>query len=262
MNYRQDKNKKNNLLKIISFIVILFFVIFFYNTFFYGLSSAFHYIARPIFSLSHSVGNSISNTRSYFYSKKTLYKENEDLKMKILEKDSILSNYNTILDENLKLKEDFGRKNTTNKMIMAIILSKPNHSIYDVIVIDIGKNENIKKGDMVYAYASVPIGRVSDVYDTTAKVVLFSTAGEKTEVVLGGSDAQMTLVGRGGGNFEMIIPRDFELAEGTEVHLPSINPYVVAKSVKVISDAHDSIKKVLLTSPINIQNLKFVQIEK
>ena len=260
MNYRQDKVKKNSLLKIIATIIVLFFVIFFYNTFFYGLSSAFHYIARPIFSFSHSVGNSISNTRSYFYSKKSLYKENEDLKMKILEKDAILSNYNTILDENFKLKEDFGRKNIVGSMVLASVLSKPSHSVYDTIIIDIGKNENIKKGDMVYAYASVPIGRVSDVYDTTAKVVLFSTSGEKTEVVVGGSDVQMSLIGRGGGNFEMIVPRDFELAEGTEVHLPSINPYVVAKSVKVISYAHDSIKKVLLTSPINIQNLKFVQV--
>ena len=72
----------------------------------------------------------------------------------------------------------------------------------------------------------------------------------------------MQVVGRGGGNFEMTLPRDFDLPEGTALTLPGINSYLLARVVTVISDPRDSYKKALLVSPVNIQELKFVQIEK
>jgi cell shape-determining protein MreC len=139
----------------------------------------------------------------------------------------------------------------------------------------VGEDVGLKVDALVYAFDSIPIGRVKEVNNSTSKVVLFSTSGEKTEVVIDGQPARnalsitpaggdnfMELVGRGGGNFEMVIPRDFELASGTLVHLPGITPYVVAKVEDIISDPRDSLKKALLVSPVNIQNLKFVQVEK
>ena len=42
-----------------------------------------------------------------------------------------------------------------------------------------------------------------------------------------GKDIFMKVVGRGGGNFEMIIPRDLTVSKGDQVVLPGISPYVV-----------------------------------
>ncbi|MDQ3245278.1 MAG: hypothetical protein M3P22_02970, partial [bacterium] len=59
-----------------------------------------------------------------------------------------------------------------------------------------------------------------------------------------------------------IIHRDLEIQEYTELHLPGLPTSVIAKMQAIISDPHDSTKKALLTSPVNIQELKFVQVEK
>ena len=72
----------------------------------------------------------------------------------------------------------------------------------------------------------------------------------------------MEAIGRGGGNFEMILLRDFVLKEGTEIVLPGIVPFVLGKVKAIISDPRDSFQKALLVSPVNIQEIRFVQVEK
>ena len=59
----------------------------------------------------------------------------------------------------------------------------------------------------------------------------------------------------------MIIPRDLTLAEGDQAVLPGINPYVVGIVQTIISDPRDPFIKALLTSPVNMQELKFVEVE-
>jgi hypothetical protein len=72
----------------------------------------------------------------------------------------------------------------------------------------------------------------------------------------------MQLVGRGGGNFEMILPRDLVVANEATVVLPGITPYVVAVVETILTDPRDSYQKALLASPINIFELNLVEVEK
>ncbi len=108
----------------------------------------------------------------------------------------------------------------------------------------------------------VPIGRVSDVYQSSSKVVLFSNSGERTQVVVGDKNVFMAVVGRGGGNFEMVVPKEKTLMKGDQVLLPGINSYVVGIVETIISDPRDPFVKALLVSPVNIQELKFVEVVK
>ncbi|MDQ3245058.1 MAG: hypothetical protein M3P22_01805, partial [bacterium] len=217
MNHRLDKKNKNkSFLQITVLGILLLLVIVFYNPMFRGLSYIFHIISRPVLILTNTIGGKIYNMQSFLESKNILLKENETLRNKLNENEANMANYNSILAENTKLKEDWGRKKENTNMIVATILSKPNISLYDTLIIDIGENNNIKIGNNVFAFGSVPIGRVREVYKNSSKVVLFSTGGEKTQVVLSGQDIFLELVGRGGGNFEMIIPRDLEIPEYTE----------------------------------------------
>jgi len=59
----------------------------------------------------------------------------------------------------------------------------------------------------------------------------------------------------------MILPRDFVLEKGNEVVLPGITPYTLGVVETIISDPRDSFQKALLVSPVNIQELKFVEVE-
>jgi len=71
----------------------------------------------------------------------------------------------------------------------------------------------------------------------------------------------MEVAGRGGGNFEMIVPRDFTIVKGDVALLPGIFPYVLGVVEIIISDPRDPFIKALLVSPVNIQELKFVEVE-
>ena len=182
------------------------------------------------------------------------------MQLKLAENEARMANYNSVILENLNLKETLGRKNSKTNMVLSAILSKPNQSSYDTLIIDVGIEQGIKEGNTVFALGNIPVGAIAKTYLHSSTVKLFSTSGEKTQAVVSGN-IYLELVGRGGGNFEMIIPADFKLVKGDEVVLPGITPYVLAITETMISDPRDSAVKALLVSPVNIQELKFVQVE-
>ena len=59
----------------------------------------------------------------------------------------------------------------------------------------------------------------------------------------------------------MILTRDFILLKEDQVVLPGINTYVVGVVETIISDPRDSFQKALLIAPVNIWELKFVEVE-
>ena len=254
------KTKRKNFLYILIGIFILLILIYFRSGIFNGFSYASHAIFRSVLIFGNNVGEKLSNTGSFFYSKKTLLLKNESLKSQLDEMSARVSNYNSVLDDNLKIKEILGR--TGEKVvILAGILSKPNQSAYDTLIIDAGINQNIFVGQRVFAFGNVSIGRIAEVYANSSKVILFSNPGEKTDVIIPSKNIFMQAIGRGGGNFEMILPRDFVLEKGNEVVLPGITPYVLGIVQSILSDPRDSFQKALLVSPVNIQELKFVEVE-
>lgn len=271
MNYLLDKKiKKKKFLSVILFVFICLVLFYFRLGIWNSLSLFSHIVFRPVLAVGNSIGNKLGSVGSYFVSKKTLYLENENLKLELDKSKAMMTNYDSILAENMNFKEILGRKDETRPngssgretvMILSAILSKPNQSLYDTLIIDIGINQGLQIGDIVFALGNVPIGRISNTYANSSKVILFSNSGETTQVVVGEKNIFMELKGRGGGNFEMIIPRDFTLQKGDQVVLPGIFPYVVGIVETIISDPRDPFIKALLTSPVNIQELKFVEVE-
>ncbi len=262
MSYLLDKKiKKKKILYIIYGIIFCLVLFYFRLGIFNGLSVVSHTLFGPILSFGDSISGKIGSLGSFFSSKNSLYIENQILKSELDANNALLINYDSIVVENSNLKEILGRKDEKVTMVLSAILAKPNQSPYDTLVIDVGANKNIKKGEMVFALGNVPIGRVSDVYSNSAKVVLFSSPGERTEVVITGKNVFMEVVGRGGGNFELILPRDLSLFKGDQAVLPGIFPFVLGIVETIVSDPRDPFIKALLTSPVNIQELKFVEVE-
>ena len=72
----------------------------------------------------------------------------------------------------------------------------------------------------------------------------------------------MQAVGRGGGSFEISIPRELEIVEGTELVLPGFEHQLLAMVEKIIFDPRDPVKTILATSPVNIQHLRWVEVER
>lgn len=271
MSYLLDKKiKRKKVIKIFLICIFLILLFLFKKPIAHSFSNIAHFIFKPVMVVGNNVKNNFSNLSFIFSSKKNLLKDKKNLELKLTENEFSLMNYNSILNENEQLKEILGRKKENTDMILGTILSKPNNSLYDILIIDIGKNSGLFIGQRVFALGDLLLGYIGEVENNSAKVILYSNPGEKTQVVTYWQpDPEsvkksifLEVIGRGGGNFEMILPKDIILEKYTEVVLPGINPYLLAKVVNIISDPQNSLQKALLISPVNIQELKFVQVEK
>jgi cell shape-determining protein MreC len=219
-------------------------------------------IGRPLWHIQQATITTADNLGYLVRTKASVFKENQELIQKNTDLQNAMLNYTILQEENDQLKAMLGRVSPNHTYVLGTILSKPNESPYDTIIIDAGSDEGIAQGMGVFANVVTPIGQISEVYPTTSVVMLYSNPGQTTEAVMDGSNAQVKLLGRGGGNFEMTIPLDLPSASGTMVLLPNSQSEVIAIVEDVISAPTDPVKKVILRSPINIESLKWVQVRK
>jgi cell shape-determining protein MreC len=263
MNYLQDRrNKRNKISWIIGVLGILAILLIFKSQVFGALSRASHNVFGPVWFAGEKTSGLFGNLGLFFTSQKNLQTENQNLREEIAANAARLASYNSVLAENLRLREILGRKGESEQMVLGNILSKPGLSAYDTMVIDIGSNHGVIAGELVLAWGFAPIGRVAEVFAETAKVTLFSSPGQRTEVVLSDKNIFLEAVGRGGGNFEVELPRELDIPVGTEAMLPGTISGIVGTVAETISDPRDAFKKVLLVSPVNVQELKFVQVRR
>lgn len=273
MNYLRDKKtNKNRPIKIMVAIVVVIILFLFRSWMFDGFSYVSTSIFRPLLSSGGSIRVKLRSLGAYLSSKSSLYNENVSLKAEIEASATDRANYASVVKENSDLKELLGRRIEAHNKTLATILAKPNQSPYDTLLIDIGSDAGVVVGNKVFAFGNIPIGRIAEVYPHTSKVVLYSTSGEKTQVIISGKPASPNtsqggnifaeLVGRGGNNFEMVLPRDMILLKEDQVVLPGITPHVVGVVKTIISDQREAFQKALLVAPVNIQSLKFVEVER
>lgn len=158
--------------------------------------------------------------------------------------------------ENILL-ELVGRKQESS-MVVAAVLTHPPQTPYDVIIIDAGSNESITIDSQVSLPEGPILGVVSEVFAKSAKVKLFSASGEETNAVLERNNVPVILIGTGGGNFRLALPRDIAIEKGDRILSPNIVSRPLATVVDVSIRPTDSFKEVLAKSPTNIFTLRFV----
>ena len=162
--------------------------------------------------------------------------------------------------ENFELKSIMHRYATSSAPIISYIIKKPPFSAYDSYIIEIEKDSDVKVGDKVYAIGNVLLGEIVEKNYLTAKVKLYSSYGEKFDVLIGKNNIQATAMGKGGGFFEAILPKDVKIVENDTVMVPDIKISVfgIVKSVSI--DSGHSFSTILFSQPINIYEQKWVLI--
>lgn len=261
MNYLLDRKlKQRKFFNIILLISIFLLLGFFRKPIGHALSWTGHTIAKPFWYLGNSISSSFGSYTYLLHSKQTLSDENTMLKEQLANMTLKLEDRNLLVSENNELKEILGRKGERN-LVLASILSKPNRSPYDTLIVDTGEESGIFIGQKVYVESTL-IGYVAEVYGASSKIILYSSPGESFDVFVGEGQIQAKATGRGGGNFEITLPRETAVPVGSEIALPGIKPVVLGYVEHIISDPRDPFQRILIRGPVNIQELKWVQIER
>lgn len=241
-------------------IIVLFFAGtgFFAPTFFSGL---FIKIATPLWSLGNAVQNEASVNLGFFRSKEVLVLENKALKDALAETQIKLLAYDVLKQEHETLKDLLGRS-TPQGFILAGVLVRPPQTPYDNIIVDVGFQGGVRVGDMVLASDSVILGTVLEVYERSAKVELFSTAGKKTQAFISRTSAPVELTGRGGGDFGVSIPREVSITPEDKFVIAGASGFLLAHIKTIDSKPTDSFQNVLAESPANMLGIRFVTIRR
>lgn len=255
----QDKKNRNRNKKTIVIAIFLFLIIF---SFIYIIKNgALHFLGFPLWRAKVNTEQVLSDNSYLLRTKESVFKKNRELLIENINLNNLLLEYDILKKENLELKELLGRKDLEENFILANILVKPTYSPYDSIIIDVGENYNLKIGDKIYASLNIPIGEVEKVYSKSSSVVLYSSPGVSTIGMIEDLNTNIEIIGRGGGNFEMTTPVDIFIEKGKKILIPNINTEIFAIVGDIISDSHDPIKKFILSAPVNVQNLKWVQVK-
>lgn len=254
MNYDRKSKKLSTFVKIVLVlaIIVLLIDLFLPKVF----SSVFTRLTVPFWNLERTV-----EYDGYFVSVKSLIEENRNLKATIAKNDLIYKEANLLKDDNAELKKIVDNKGVhLATRVIADVIKKPPFSIYDTYIVASGKDAGVLVGDIVYALENVPIGKIEEVNGNTSKVKLFSSPGEKYDVFVGKNKLEAQAIGRGGGTFEVSMPRDVAVAEGDYVTVPDLPGSFLGIVRKIDSIPSNPFSTVLFSQPVNIYELDRVEI--
>lgn len=257
MNYRRNKQSAGKkFLKVGAVLIVLLAL--WYTPIGGALSNAIHGFATPIWGTADSIRSVGDDAGLIFISKKTLSTENTRLHNELAQVDLQLQERNLLFAQNKILLSLLGRAHASGT-IVASVLAKPNRSLYDTLVLDVGEEEGVSVGYNVF-YQGQAVGKIVQTYTHTSKVLLYSSSGESIDVVLSENGIAGTAIGQGGGTFQWSVPRDTDVSLGDIVVLPGIEQSILGVVEDISSRPSDPFKKILFKSPMNIFDIIYVEV--
>jgi cell shape-determining protein MreC len=180
--------------------------------------------------------------------------------------EGLVADRNALYQETLDLKARLGRTDVSPHRVLAGVVLRPPASPYDTLVIDAGSRHGVVVGDRVSAGGTTMLGTVQEVFDTTARVLLYSAPGAKYEGLLHPSApagaVPVSVEGQGGGSMRAQVPTGTTVAVGDEVLLPGIAGGITARVAHYDHDGSESYITLYFALPIDPQSLRYVEVWK
>lgn len=257
MSYRYDKRKKT--LKRWYFVSAFLLVIALFTPLYVWI---FDTIEKPLVRSWENKTELIDGSENLFgifYGKTRLVKKNKELEREIvrLEIDNLRTRY---LSE--KLEEVYQNIDTNNEIVIAEVL---NHGVFgnlDTLIINQGAQNGITKGEKIIAHNSIALGYVSDVYDVTSRVELYSETNQSVEGILFPHNINLIANGQGNGSFLIETPREIEVVEGDILYSLEQPGNIIGIVRTVEFDPRDPFKQVYLSYPVNPSQVQTVGVKK
>ena len=215
---------------------------------------------RPLWFISEQIARPFKGVNNFFAFRNTLIERNIALESEIESLKLKEVDYDTLSKENADLKTELGRKTQSNRIISKI-LSRPPTSPYDTMVIDSGSAEGVVLGSKVYLSENVIIGIISNVTPHTSLVELFSSGSAKKEAIISRTGTAFNLLGQGGGNFKLDVPKDTDILWGDNFLYPGLSSSLMGSVYYIDTNSQSSFKTVYVRLPVNVFSAKVVYIE-
>lgn len=193
-------------------------------------------------------------------SKEEVIKENESLKQQINSLNLQMVALQATADSRESLFKTYGRS-ASSTGVAAGVLVHPPETPYDVLVVDAGQAEGIHEGERVFLPEGVLLGTVSAVGEHEAHVTLYSSSGLKTDAVLERGGVAAVLVGQGGGNYKIDLPKDVSIKTGDRILAPGLAAELLGVVGDVETTPTDSALHAYIRSVASVSSVRYVLIK-
>lgn len=258
MNQRLAKTYRKRRLYVVLGILFVIFFLLLQKGLLSKFTPIFSKIAVPVWQAENFTKDFLVMSLS---SKDGLYKQNILLKSQVEKLNLELTKTTILEEENKNLKETLGRVNPNGHFVLSAILAKPNQTPYDTLIIDRGSEDGIKVDDRVFAKGNILIGYIESVEKNSSKVIMFSTPGNISQVIYGSSGKYFNARGAGNGSIVVDVSRETEVSIGDMFFYPGLDGILIGVAKKIDFDARDAFRKVIIKSPINIQEERWVEVK-
>ncbi|QQS61322.1 MAG: rod shape-determining protein MreC [Candidatus Moraniibacteriota bacterium] len=215
--------------------------------------SSFSFEIRKRFALFSGFSNIRSTNEQLFY-------ENKRLESRIAELESA-SSENELLREQLNLSLKLEKK-----MEMARIIGYGDEKEGEWIVIDKGNNKNFKIGMPVFAYSSILIGRIEEVYSNASRIKLLTSQESVVNVRVSDSRTKGIVRGRYGLGLllDMVLSTE-ALSEGDRIITSDIGvlypPDLFVGKVRDIRMSDDGLaQQATIDQGFSFSDLEFISV--
>jgi len=177
---------------------------------------------------------------------------------------ALIADRNALYQENLLLKAQFGR-DAKVRSVLASVLLRPPGTPYDTLVIDAGKKEGVKMGALVSAGGSAYIGTISEVFESTSRVLLFSSPGSTYSALAvlssqPGKSIPISLVGQGGGSMSAEVPAATPVSVGDTIIVPGVATAFAGTVTHVERSEGESFETLYAHLPVDLFSIRFVEV--
>lgn len=256
MNFRSVKKKKEQKKIGIAFAIVIALVVLGFSGIYRWLSTGFHPFALPFWQISGGENSSFSFVLK---DKKHLQKRVEELEVELRQKELEVVRLEMFRTENESLKNILSGSDDLNSKTAAILI-KPNYTLYNTLIIDVGTEDSIHEGDLVLGYGSVALGKVVDVRKNISYVKLFSESNVSSVLVHNATSTYVDVVGHGGGVVTFTVPRDISIAVGDILSLATRRGLLFGTIEEIQFDSTDPVQTVFAQSAVNINQLQYVEV--
>lgn len=213
-----------------------------------------------LFPAASRIGTNISSIKE---TRKKLKHENDTLTQQVTELQAQIAGNTLLQSENENLRSLLKyTKNPDQIITTAAVLSSPRASISGQITINQGNSAGVTQGDLIIVGDHVLLGTITQVYEKTAVINMYSGGDYSNPdgFVIKNLGVHIQGKGNSNGNFILQVPNNIQVIDGDVIVLPRYPDRVVGIIKSIDSDPRDPFQKVIARTPININELKFVQV--
>lgn len=225
---------------------------------------------NPVQKVIYSTNKRMESLIDFFLRYEDVKQENEELLIKNIELEAKLRNFDSMADENVKLKEMFEFKNRQEQYeyLGTNVIGKSGSGIITSYIIDKGEADGLKKGMAVMTQEGI-VGQVTETASTWSVVETLSSENISIHVTLvEDKENSGILEGHiGSGRKQMAkisyLPIDSTVKEGDNVVTSGLGrfyppDFFVGKVVKVNEDKGNLMKTAIVETAVNFDDARML----